>query len=1113
MTVNRIIWSWSDADDRASDLALTLEGRNPGWSVRVLSEATIGRYVDLSEIWPDGATEAEQATAVEVLKLALLHEFGGVWIEEGLELLESLDDWTGAAASRGFFAFADAAGLPSPDLLVAEEGNSLVASWLAATLARVDESSAGGPEWLSRAFRAAADGDPGVGRTWRAVPRLPLRSSSSDITPYSSTAPVTRVSEPRVRDRRRIQLRTELSSVEFAGLSLTTPNAGDNIQIIAMEHILRRLGLVPSLRLDRDRDLAGGEWLRDAPERLPILINGWMMHEPAAWPPHPSLDATLFGVFFKVNGVPSLIGEEALRYYAAHPAVGCRDPFTMNLLKSRGIDAYLSHCVTMGFPRRLPDAAQKETFVVAPDEKLLSALKDDPGFTSAIGDNCVSLSHYPGSVGFEANHAVAHDLLDTYRSRAGLVVTSMLHCALPAIAMGIPVVCLSPIDMHSQADDVVRLGDLARFVRVFDGSELDQVDWSGYRVDLGELKFEMVERIKDIVSSWRVTEDVKVNGTPVNEPAVLTDGEPIEDHAPQRQVPLPTSTQALAIPKVFHRVWLGGGEMPEEYVRFGQTWLDHHPGWEMRTWSEGDLSDLVNQKYFDDALNYAEKSDFARYEILQRHGGVYMDTDVECLANIEPLLKGIQGFIGKEQYGWLGSAVVGAVPGHPFINRLVSSLPKSYDNHRRVIGGDPKWYAQSARCGPVFVTREYIRARAQLPDEAFRACAPDVFYPTPDSAANGDGGPGSVSRHHFAGSWLPERDNNDIYVPAAAPETISIPKVFHRVWLGGPMPEDVRRLGETWLAHHPGWTMKTWGYDDLRDLINQSHFDTARNYAEQSDFARYEILLRHGGVYLDTDFECRKSIEPLLSGITAFAASEDNLHVCGGIIGAVPNHPFIKELIERLPGSYASYPEPGDQSERCGPIFVTRMFQDAKTRAGGHPPLEVYPPEYFYPYLWWEKERVTDPAPEAYALHHWDGSWLRDDTAVATAGTASQGVSAPARDIVLLLADDNPQPDWSAVAGVAHLLVGTGAKLTIAAPPDSLTEDFVDYLREVDERLGGVVDMEVSDADVAVDDGVGLLTTVPDAFEAVCDYLRLTDRAWLPVHSGVVLAAAEAVAA
>src|ERR1700761_939397 len=138
MAINRILWSWSDTAEGASDFALTVESANPGWSVRVLTEATIGRYVDLSEIWPGGAIEAPLATAVEVLKLALLHEYGGVWVEQGLQLLEPVDKWIGSAAGHGFFAFSDAAGRPSPEFLAAEEGNPLVASWLAAALERCD---------------------------------------------------------------------------------------------------------------------------------------------------------------------------------------------------------------------------------------------------------------------------------------------------------------------------------------------------------------------------------------------------------------------------------------------------------------------------------------------------------------------------------------------------------------------------------------------------------------------------------------------------------------------------------------------------------------------------------------------------------------------------------------------------------------------------------------------------------------------------------------------------------------------------------------------------------------------------------------------------------------
>ena len=38
-----------------------------------------------------------------------------------------------------------------------------------------------------------------------------------------------------------------------------------------------------------------------------------------------------------------------------------------------------------------------------------------------------------------------------------------------------------------------------------------------------------------------------------------------------------------------------------------------------------------------------------------------------------------------------------------------------------------------------------------------------------------------------------------------------IPRQFHRIWLGGPMPDEFARFGQTWLEQHPGWTMRQWG--------------------------------------------------------------------------------------------------------------------------------------------------------------------------------------------------------------------------------------------------------------------------------------------------------------
>src|SRR3954452_9252859 len=87
----------------------------------------------------------------------------------------------------------------------------------------------------------------------------------------------------------------------------------------------------------------------------------------------------------------------------------------------------------------------------------------------------------------------------------------------------------------------------------------------------------------------------------------------------------------LLIPRIIHRVWLGDGAMPPEYEAFGETWAQHHPGWEMRLWRSSDLPPLRNQDLFDRATSFAQQSDIARYELLLRHGGVYVDTDFECL--------------------------------------------------------------------------------------------------------------------------------------------------------------------------------------------------------------------------------------------------------------------------------------------------------------------------------------------------------------------------------------------------------------------------------------------------------------------------------------------------
>jgi hypothetical protein len=203
---------------------------------------------------------------------------------------------------------------------------------------------------------------------------------------------------------------------------------------------------------------------------------------------------------------------------------------------------------------------------------------------------------------------------------------------------------------------------------------------------------------------------------------------------------------------------------------------------------------------------------------------------------------------------------------------------------------------------------------------------------------------------------------------------IEIPRVFHRIWLGDrPLPAEFRDFGKTWERLHPGWRMRLWTAANLPPLANRWAFQRSRSYSGKANVLRYEILLRHGGVYLDTDFECLRNIEPLLGGVSCFAGYHRDQAfehgsfavVNNAILGAVPGHPFLRDLVAEaetnMRGIMEDNPIPAYQT---GPIFLTAVVHR-------HPEVKLFPPGVFYPYGPRERWRRHERFPGAYAVHHW----------------------------------------------------------------------------------------------------------------------------------------------
>lgn len=236
--------------------------------------------------------------------------------------------------------------------------------------------------------------------------------------------------------------------MRYGLLAYDTANLGDEIQSIAARRFLPRVDcLIPRERLDAD---PGG----DDPVRL--ILHGWFMHDPARWPPHRVYDvlpvsihlsnrrASRWRIWEQVPAA-AMLRKPGAAWLDRNGPIGARDRATLRLLRQHEIPAYYSACLTLTLPRA---TEPREDYVVACDlpPDVLAAL--DRRTLSPL----VPVSHIDRETrGYAARTEKASALLRTY-ARARAVVTTRLHCALPCLAMGTPVLFIRVEPDHERQE-------------------------------------------------------------------------------------------------------------------------------------------------------------------------------------------------------------------------------------------------------------------------------------------------------------------------------------------------------------------------------------------------------------------------------------------------------------------------------------------------------------------------------------------------------------------------------------------------------------------------------------------------------------------------------------
>lgn len=114
------------------------------------------------------------------------------------------------------------------------------------------------------------------------------------------------------------------------------------------------------------------------------------------------------------------------------------------------------------------------------------------------------------------------------------------------------------------------------------------------------------------------------------------------------------------IPHVIHYCWFGGRPLPESARQCLRSWQRWLPGCEIRRWDESnyDINAVTYTRQAAEREKWAFVSDYTRFDILYRHGGIYFDTDVEVIAPFDGILSS-GPFMGWEK----SPAGVGVNPG------------------------------------------------------------------------------------------------------------------------------------------------------------------------------------------------------------------------------------------------------------------------------------------------------------------------------------------------------------------------------------------------------------------------------------------------------------------
>lgn len=158
-----------------------------------------------------------------------------------------------------------------------------------------------------------------------------------------------------------------------------------------------------------------------------------------------------------------------------------------------------------------------------------------------------------------------------------------------------------------------------------------------------------------------------------------------------------------------------------------------------------------------------------------------------------------------------------------------------------------------------------------------------------------------------------------------------IPKIIHQIWIGDKFKKPIN-LMNTWKEAHEDWEYILWDDEKINNfgLKNQIQYQMSPTFAGKADIARYEILYKMGGFFIDADSVCLKKIPDNFLQydlVSTYESEKYRPNLCAnGYIGIRRKNKIIYDLINYIQTINEEYLKSEHPWKTTGPLPFTSII-------------------------------------------------------------------------------------------------------------------------------------------------------------------------------------------